>query len=202
MAAPVICPGDSFAEQALPHSRQLYAAALRLTGRHCDAEDLVQDTLARAYAKFHQFTPGTNLGGWLYRILLSTFYSGCRQRGRRPAEVLMAEQEAGSRSALAAPSMSAEAEALGHLGDSDAIRALAALPAAYKAVVYLADIEGYRYAEIADLLDIPVGTVMSRIHRARAMLRAKLSQPTPGTAARSARLPVPGPATEIAGLAA
>jgi RNA polymerase sigma-70 factor (ECF subfamily) len=180
----------------------LYAVAVRLTGRHYDAEDLVQDTLARAYAKFHQFTPGTNLGGWLYRILLSTFYSGCRQRGRRPAEVLMAEQEAGGRSALVAPAMSAEAEALGHLGDSDAVRALTELPAAYKAVVYLADVEGYRCAEIADFLGIPVGTVMSRIHRGRTMLRAKLSQPRPRSAPRAARRPVPAPAMEIAGLAA
>jgi RNA polymerase sigma-70 factor (ECF subfamily) len=114
----------------------------------------------------------------------------------------MAEQEAGDRSALAAPALSAEAEALGRLGDSDAVRALAELPAAYKAVVYLADVEGYRYAEIADFLDIPVGTVMSRMHRGRAMLRAKLSQPRPSTAPRSARLPVPAPAMEIAGLAA
>jgi RNA polymerase sigma-70 factor, ECF subfamily len=168
------CPGDTFEEQALPHAPQLYAVALRLTHQHCDAEDLVQDTLARAYAKFYQFTPGTNLGGWLYRILLSTFYSGCRQRNRRPAEVLTAE-EAGGRAAPAPAARSAEAEALGQLGDSDVLRALAALPVGYKAVIYLADVEDYRYAEIADLLNIPVGTVMSRIHRGRAMLRAKLS---------------------------
>jgi DNA-directed RNA polymerase specialized sigma24 family protein len=114
----------------------------------------------------------------------------------------MAEQEAGGRSALVAPAMSAEAEALGHLGDSDAVRALTELPAAYKAVVYLADVEGYRCAEIADFLGIPVGTVMSRIHRGRTMLRAKLSQPRPRSAPRAARRPVPAPAMEIAGLAA
>lgn len=169
------CPGGTFEEQALPHAPQLYAVALRLTHQHCDAEDLVQDTLARAYAKFYQFTPGTNLGGWLYRILLSTFYSGCRQRTRRPAEILTAEQDAGGRAAPASAAKSAEAEALGRLGDSDVIRALAALPAGYKAVIYLADVEGYQCAEIADVLNIPVGTVMSRMHRGRAMLRAKLS---------------------------
>jgi RNA polymerase sigma-70 factor, ECF subfamily len=172
------CPGETFEEQALPHAPQLYAVALRLTHQHCDAEDLVQDTLARAYAKFYQFTPGTNLGGWLYRILLSTFYSGCRQRTRRPAEILTAEQEAGGRT-VPRPAESAEAEALGRLGDSDVVRALAALPAAYKAVIYLGDIEGYQCAEIADVLNIPVGTVMSRMHRGRAMLRAKLSPADP-----------------------
>jgi RNA polymerase sigma-70 factor, ECF subfamily len=173
------CPGETFEEQALPHAPQLYAVALRLTHQHCDAEDLVQDTLARAYAKFYQFTPGTNLGGWLYRILLSTFYSGCRQRTRRPAEILTAEQEAGGRAVPAPAAESAEAEALGRLGDSDVVRALAALPAAYKAVIYLGDVEGYQCAEIADVLNIPVGTVMSRMHRGRAMLRAKLSPADP-----------------------
>jgi RNA polymerase sigma-70 factor, ECF subfamily len=201
-AAAATCPGDTFEEQALPHAPQLYAVALRLTHQHCDAEDLVQDTLARAYAKFYQFTPGTNLGGWLYRILLSTFYSGCRQRTRRPAEVLTAEQDAGSRSAPAPAAKSAEAEALGRLGDSDVIRALAALPSCYKTVVYLADVEGYRYAEIADVLDIPVGTVMSRIHRARAMLRAKLSQEQPPGVPQPDQLPFLDGARQGAQLAA
>jgi RNA polymerase sigma-70 factor, ECF subfamily len=179
MAAAATCPGDTFEEQALPHAPQLYAVALRLTRRHCDAEDLVQDTMARAYTKFHQFTPGTNLGAWLHRILLSTFYSKCRQRSRRPAEVLTGQQGAGDVTTLAPAAKSAEAEALGHLGDSEALRALAALPVAYKAVVYLSDVEGYRYAEIAEILSVPIGTVMSRIHRGRAMLRAKLSPARP-----------------------
>ncbi len=164
----------------------MYAVALRLTHQHCDAEDLVQDTLTRAYAKFYQFTPGTNLGGWLYRILLSTFYSGCRQRTRRPAEVLTAGQDAGGPAAPAPAAKSAETEALGRLGDSDVVRALAALPAGYKAVIYLADVEGYQCAEIADILNIPVGTVMSRIHRGRALLRTKLGP------ARRPELPQPG----------
>jgi RNA polymerase sigma-70 factor, ECF subfamily len=200
MAAAATCPGDTFEEQALPHAPQLYAVALRLTHQHCDAEDLVQDTLARAYAKFYQFTPGTNLGGWLYRILLSTFYSGCRQRTRRPAEVLTAEQQAGGRATPAFAAKSAEAEALGRLGDSDVVRALAALPVGYKTVIYLADVEGFRYAEIADILGIPVGTVMSRIHRGRAMVRAKLSQAQPADV--PGQLPFPDGAIEGAQLAA
>ncbi len=202
MAAAATCPGDTFEEQAIPHTPQLYAVALRLTRQHCDAEDLVQDTLARAYAKFYQFTPGTNMGGWLYRILLSTFYSRCRQRKRRPAEVLTAEQEGGRGVALAPAATSAESEALGRLGDSDVVRALAALPAVFKTVVYLADVEGYRYAEIAEVLDIPVGTVMSRIHRGRTMLRAKLSPARPAEVVQADRRARPAAPRESARLAA
>jgi RNA polymerase sigma-70 factor (ECF subfamily) len=158
----------------MPHAPKLYRIALRLTHDHGNAEDLVQDTLTRAYVKFSQFTPGTNLGAWLYRILLSTFYSGCRQRSRRPAEVLSSEQDALGRITAGGSAQSAEAEALGRLGDSAVIRALAELPEGHKTVIYLADVEGYRYNEIADMLGIPIGTVMSRVHRGRTMLRAKL----------------------------
>jgi len=202
MAAAATCPGDTFEQQALPHAPQLYAVALRLTRQHCDAEDLVQDTLARAYVKFHQFTPGTNLGAWLYRILLSTFYSSCRQRTRRPAEVLTCEEDASGRAIAARAASSAEVEALGRLGDSDVVRALAELPAAYKTVIYLADVEGYRYAEIADVLDIPVGTVMSRMHRGRTMLRAKLGPEQCTEVLRPARRGLPGAIREGTGLAA
>ncbi len=202
MAAAATCPGGTFEEQALPHAPQLYAVALRLTRQHCDAEDLVQDTLARAYAKFYQFTPGTNLGGWLYRILLSTFYSSCRQRGRRPAEVLTAQQETSGRAGHAPAAKSAEAEALGQLGDSGAVRALTTLPGAYKAVIYLADVEGYRYAEIADILNIPLGTVMSRVHRGRAMLRAKLTGPPPAQLRQQRRPDLPAALKDGARLAA
>lgn len=203
--AALTCQGGGFALEATPHLRQLHTVALRLTRHPCDAEDLVQETLTRAYVKFHQFTPGTNLGAWLYRILLSTFYSTCRQRSRRPAEVLTAEQDHGdsARSSVGVAT-SAEAVALGGLSDSAAGRALAALPAAYKSVIYLADVEDYRYAEIADILDIPIGTVMSRAHRGRAMLRAKLTPP-PGRAPgpRPVRTSFPPPVgNDVSGLAA
>jgi RNA polymerase sigma-70 factor, ECF subfamily len=178
------CPADTFERDALPHARQLYRAALRLTQDHGQAEDLVQETLTRAYVKFEQFTPGTNLGGWLYRIMLSIFYTGCRQRRRRPAEVLAPEQD--TRGHAAAAARSAEAEALGSMGDSAVVRALAELPTRYKTVIYLADIEDYRCTEIAELLRIPLGTVMSRIHRGRAMIRAKLGQERPARARRPA----------------
>ena len=172
------CTGERFEREAIPHMRQLYPAALRLTHDHGHAEDLVQETIARAYVKFHQFTPGTNLGGWLYRIMLSNFYTGCRKRSRRPAEVLAPEQDAGRYAATTA-AKSAEAEALGTMGDSAAVRALSELPASYKTVIYLADVEDYRYTEIAEMLGIPIGTVMSRIHRGRALLRAKLGAERP-----------------------
>lgn len=178
------CTGDTFERDAIPHARQLYRAAFRLTRDHGHAEDLVQETLTRAYVKFDQFTPGSNLGGWLYRIMLSSFYTGCRQRSRRPAEVLAPEHDAGGYAAHSS-ARSAETEALGSLGDSAVVRALAELPAGYKSVIYLADVEDYRYTEIADMLGIPIGTVMSRVHRGRAIMRAKLG------ASRPPRLPGP-----------
>jgi RNA polymerase sigma-70 factor, ECF subfamily len=173
-ADPSTRENTAFETDAIPFMRQLYPVAVRLTGNQCDAEDLIQETFARAYVKFYQFTPGTNLGGWLYRILLSTFYSKCRQRTRRPAEVLALSPEEHPAGLTTPPSRSAEAEALGDLGDSEVLRALAGLPSVYKSVIYLADIENYRYNEIAEVLGIPVGTVMSRAHRGRTMLRAKI----------------------------
>ena len=171
------CLGDTFERDAIPYARRLYPAAFRLTRDHGHAEDLVQETLTKAYVKFHQFTPGTNLGGWLYRIMLSTFYTSCRQRSRRPAEILAPEQDAGH--VRTAPASSAETVALGSMGDSAVVRALADLPAGYKAVVYLSDVEDYQCGEIAEILGIPIGTVMSRVHRGRAMMRATLGASSP-----------------------
>lgn len=197
------CPGDRFEREAIPFTHQLNRVALRLTHDHGHAEDLVQDTLTRAYVKFHQFEPGTNLGGWLYRILLSTFYSGCRQRSRRPAEVLAPEQHVDGRGWVSATARSAETEALGDLGDSAVVRALAELPDGYKTVIYLADVEGYRYSEIADMLGIPIGTVMSRAHRGRAMLRLMVGRPGPAHAPGPAQVSLRLPARErVSGLAA
>lgn len=180
---------NAFEQQAIPYMPRLYPVALRLTHHRCDAEDLMQETFTRAFVKFYQFTPGTNLGAWLYRIMLTTFYSRCRQRSRRPAEMFALTPEQRLAEQTAPPARSAEAEALGDLGDSAAVRALAELPAVYKSVIYLADVESYRYSEIADVLGIPIGTVMSRVHRGRTMLREKLS-PAAG-ASRTARLRLP-----------
>lgn len=165
-----------FEEEAIPYMRQMFPAAMRLTRDRCDAEDLIQDTFARAYLKFHQFQPGTNLRAWLHRIMFHTFYSSCRKRRTRPAESLAGDlyDSVNANTGIAQSTRSAEAEALENLGGSSVMRSLAELPQCFKAAVYLADIEGYRYTEIADILGVPLGTVMSRIHRGRSMLRSRL----------------------------
>jgi len=164
-----------FESDALPYMQKMLPAALRLTGDRRDAEDLIQETFARAYASFHQFTPGSSLRAWLYTIMTRTFYSACRARSCRPAEVPAAELVAGAAGqSRTAPVQAAEAEALDRLGDSAVMRALAELPPHLKTAVYLADVHGYRCGEIADLIGAPVGTVKARIHRARKMLRTRL----------------------------
>jgi len=182
--------GTRFQDEAVPYMGQLYPAALRLTRNHCDAEDLIQETFTKAYVKFHQFTPGTNLRAWLHTILVRTFYSTCRWRERRAPEVLAADiyDAADCRDGLGWSPRSAEAEALDNLADSGVMRALNELPESFKSAIYLADVEGYRYSEIADMMGTPVGTVMSRIHRGRAMLRDKLQAPVP-RASGGARAP-------------
>lgn len=190
MAATAADPAEltaRFESDAVPYMRRLFPAAYRLTRDRCDAEDLIQETFARAYVKFHQFEPGSNVRAWLYCIMFRTFYSSCRKRSRGPAEVLALDLH----SALA-DAQSAEIEALDLLGDSPAVRALADLPAPFKTVVYLADIEGLQQADIADIMGTPVGTVMSRLHRGRAMLRAKLGCNAAGST----------PAAPLGGLAA
>jgi RNA polymerase sigma-70 factor (ECF subfamily) len=164
-----------FERDAIPLMPAMYPAAARLTRNHCDAEDLIQDTFAKAYVAFHQFTPGTNLRAWLHRILVTTFYSSCRKRQRQPAEVLAAEmRDEGDPTSPAARPRSAEAEALENLTDTAVMRALGELPDSFKTAVYLADVQGYRYVEIAEIMGTPLGTVMSRVHRGRQMLRSKL----------------------------
>jgi RNA polymerase sigma-70 factor, ECF subfamily len=174
-----------FEADAIPYMRQLFPAALRLTKERCDAEDLIQETFARAYQKFDQFTPGTNLRAWLYCIMVRTFYGMCRTRSRRPAEVLAADlhESADGHDSLVVPSRSAEAEALAGISDSAIMAALSELPSCFKTVIYLADIEGYQCADIARIMGTPLGTVMSRIHRGRQMLRARLLASASGSAA-------------------
>lgn len=171
---PVITPDDTFTTEALPYLRQLHASALRLTGNPADAEDLVQETYAKAYAGFHRFEPGTNLRAWLFRIQANTYFSIYRARRRRPQEIPVdsVEVAAGGRIATA---RSAEEMALDRLPDSVVRRALESLPEPLRMAVYLADVEGFRYAEISEIMSIPIGTVMSRLHRGRSRLRARLS---------------------------
>jgi RNA polymerase sigma-70 factor, ECF subfamily len=164
-----------FESDAIPYMRQMYPVALRLTHDRQEAEDLIQETFARAFVKFHQFTPGTNLRAWLHRIMFHTFYSACRKRGRRPAELLASDTcQADGLDAVVPSARSAEFQALENLGSSDVMRALAALPDRFKTVIYLVDVEGYRCAEVASMLEIPLGTVMSRLHRGRRALRTGL----------------------------
>lgn len=168
-----------FLRDVLPLVDTLYRAARRYTVTPTDAEDLVQETLTKAYAGFGSYTDGTNVRAWLLRIMTNVWISSYRAAQVRPTEVgvEVTDAQLASEAAHTATGLpSAEITALEALGDDEVRAALAALPVDQRLVVYYADVEGLRYKEIATALDIPLGTVMSRLHRGRARLRGLLTE--------------------------
>jgi RNA polymerase sigma-70 factor (ECF subfamily) len=169
-----------FSDVAMEYMPSLYTAALRMTRNPSDAEDLVQETYLKAYRAFDRFQEGTNLKAWLYRILTNTFINSYRAKKRRPEESDIDDVEslylyrrlgglAGSTSGR-----SAEEEVLDHITDSEVKEAIEALPEQFRMAVLLGDVEGFSYKEIAEILDVPIGTVMSRLHRGRRALQSRL----------------------------
>lgn len=172
---------ELFQEQALPYMDQLYAAAMRMTRNPADAADLVQETYVKAFQAFGQFQQGTNLKAWLYRIQTNTFINNYRKNQRNPYQGTIDDLEdwqlGGAESLTQSLSTrSAEAEAIDHMPDSVVKDALQAMPEDFRLAVYFADVEGFSYQEIADIMKTPVGTVMSRLHRGRRLLRESLAE--------------------------
>ncbi|BCT76725.1 ECF RNA polymerase sigma factor SigR [Sinomonas cyclohexanicum] len=170
---------ERFERDAMQYVDQLYSAAMRMARNPADAEDLVQEAYAKAFAAFHQYKPGTNLKAWLYRILTNTYINLYRKRQREPQQAQTDSVEdwqlARAESHTSSGLRSAEAEALDHLPDSDVKDALQSIPEEFRLAVYFADVEGFAYKEISEIMNTPIGTVMSRLHRGRKMLRDRLA---------------------------
>lgn len=171
---------ERFERDAMVYLDQLYGAALRMTRNPADAEDVVQETYAKAFSSFKQFTPGTNLKAWLYRILTNTYINTYRKAQRQPKTTGGADVEdwqlAQAESHTSTGLRSAEMEALDRIPDGDVLDALNSLAPDFRTAVLLADVEGFAYKEIAEIMGTPIGTVMSRLNRGRSQLRSKLAE--------------------------
>lgn len=167
-----------FEDEVLPHLDRLYSAALRYTRDATDAEDLVQEAVAKAYRSYHQYREGTNLRAWLYRVLHTTYLSMYRKAQRRPQEDLKEELDDRTlrHEDLRRGSASVERQVLERFGVEEVRQALADLPEPFRIAVFLADVEGFSYREIAEIMETPVGTVMSRLHRGRKSLQEALTR--------------------------
>jgi RNA polymerase sigma-70 factor, ECF subfamily len=168
-----------FEREVLPMRQTLYRHALHMCQNHHDAEDLVQETMAKAYRNFHSYESNSNLSAWLYRIQTNTYINGYRQRQRQPVhhstDGITDHELANQARRISNGHASAEDQALGALPDSDIVEAMRCLPDQTRAVVYYADVEGLRYQEIADMMGTPLGTVSSRLQRGRRRLRRLLA---------------------------
>jgi RNA polymerase sigma-70 factor (ECF subfamily) len=178
-----VCPPDvraDFEQQALPFADSLYGAAMRMTKNPDDASDLVQETFIKAFRAFPRFEQGTNMKAWLFRILTNTYITLYRKRqreGYQSALDNMADWQVGDAPSLTQTvTRSAEAEVIDRMPSSAVKQALSDLPEERRLVVYFADVEGFSYQDIADIMDTPTGTVMSRLHRGRSELRAALAE--------------------------
>jgi len=172
---------DTFEADAMEFAGQLYAAAIRMTRNAADAEDLVQETYLKAFRSYHTFKEGTNLKAWLYRILTNSYINNYRKKTRRPQEVELGELEdvylfkrLHSDSSTGGATQSAEDEALERFTNPLIRTAIEELPDTFRLPVLLADVEGFAYKEIAEIMDVPIGTVMSRLHRGRKALQKQL----------------------------
>lgn len=171
---------DTFIDEAMEYMPQLYSAAMRMTHNAADAEDLVQETYLKAYRGFSNFEAGTNLRAWLFRILTNTYINSYRSKSRRPVETELDDVEdfylyrrMGGLEA-ARSSRSAEDELMDWFSDAEVKSAIEALPDSFRIPVILSDVEGFSYKEISEILDVPMGTVMSRLHRGRKSLQKQL----------------------------